>query len=803
MRQTISLVTMLIFLFLCTSLSSQDKQEEKDIKEYVNVVNVEMVLRIMKDGQAQGGFKKEDFRLLENGKECRINGFFETRRTMTLPDLPEEDQAPRYRPGRLFLLLFWFNPGGGPIHDKLDYFFNKVYQPGDRVILSTPTQSFDFTNPEEKESVIARFLKHWTELGKITQAEIRANYLTLNYGVNDIYDTIRALNSLREQDRRPALRTAFNLSEQQYNQYVTEWKLRSDRLPVGPLGEMADNLEHINGDKWVLVFYERENIPLLDVRIVQDEMLKLLDEKYIDLAQNWADRCHSIGMTVKTGSGFISQYQAMRDRFAQAGAVIHLLQISPAFNKDMVTRENDPRQGIEFSPVYSNWDAVFQTISQASGGQIVDFDQGIDILDKLTKLEDISYTLTYVPQLKAGKKRKIELQIINPSLKKWQKHLKYGRRIEMSQLPSVEIRNIHTYTDHVTFHLEQYYPVHTQNGPVGHFAVSVAGQLEGSSTPTILYQQDITTFGPVEIPLHFDKPGDWTIWIRVSDLMSGRQAMERDRLTLSAETIALPREARPQTGEADELVPLLLKAAAYSERLKKAALRYTCQEEITEQIRTRQTGVIVHGFDRKTWQHDYQIVLKDGNLSENRLLVKRNQKKFDPPKPARMETIYQSQYSFFLPVTMLAAEKQPSYRYTIVGREKIRKRSIVRILARPIQAAGGLPGGELWVDEQDGSVWKIDLDAKTVGGFKSRFTRTADQGIHLIMSDVHEYMVRYKGIQFPSSTTITENHTYKRMRGPNEAEPVQMEVLRVTFRYRDYRFFDVSSQAEVLGWEEE
>jgi hypothetical protein len=373
----------------------------------------------------------------------------------------------------------------------------------------------------------------------------------------------------------------------------------------------------------------------------------------------------------------------------------------------------------------------------------------------------------------------------------------------MAQLPSVAFRNIRSRPDLLSFQLEQFYPVHTQTGPVGHFTVSVAGQINGNNNPVILFQQDIETFGPVEIPLQFDRPGDWTIWIRVTDLMSGRQIMEQDRLTITAETTQAPREKTLDTGEPDQLLPLLLKAAAYSERLKKSALRYTCQEDITEQIRTRQTGVIVHGFDRKTWQHDYQIILENGNLSENRLLIRKNQKKFDPPKPTRLETIYQSQYSFFLPATMLSSEKQRSYRYTLLGSEKIKKRTMGRILAKPIDPAGGLPGGELWVDETDGSVWKIDLDAKTISGFASRYSQTADRGIHLIMSDVHEYMVRYKGIQFPSTTTITENHTYKRLRSGNPADSLQMEVLRVSFRYRDYRFFDVSSREEILGWEEE
>ena len=54
-------------------------QEEKQ-KEYVQVVNVEMILRVLKDGAPVAGSEEKRFLAFEDGVQCEINGFFENHR---------------------------------------------------------------------------------------------------------------------------------------------------------------------------------------------------------------------------------------------------------------------------------------------------------------------------------------------------------------------------------------------------------------------------------------------------------------------------------------------------------------------------------------------------------------------------------------------------------------------------------------------------------------------------------------------------------------------------------------------------
>ncbi len=69
----------LLFLFVYTFLLTGFTQE-KDMREDIVVLNVEVPVRVMYKGKLVDNLKKSDFRLFENGKEQEINGFYLVRK---------------------------------------------------------------------------------------------------------------------------------------------------------------------------------------------------------------------------------------------------------------------------------------------------------------------------------------------------------------------------------------------------------------------------------------------------------------------------------------------------------------------------------------------------------------------------------------------------------------------------------------------------------------------------------------------------------------------------------------------------
>ena len=810
-------LSLLLSLFMSRPMVCQGKKEDKPIREYVNIVNVELVLRVMKNGQTVGGFQKEDFKLFENGKERAINGFFEIRRRMAPIDgKNEETEKTVLRPGRLFLLFFWGGGSENGVRAKLDYFFEKIYQAGDRIILASDEQIVEIGVSGQTERVKEEFLKGCGVSLRRNDQELRSSVRDLNHALAETTSILEAINSRFPASISSAMASLKNLI-QQYFISMREWDYRNNRFSLDSLKRMAGDMATIKADKWALVFYEREDRPFFDVDRVKDLLLTASRGQIAQEIEESAVALKKIAFQAKGQSAIYSQIRTLRDCFAQSGVVFHLLQMSPMNQKEILLDIISNNSSLNMEPVFSNWDAVFQAISKVSGGQIVDLDKGIGELGKLAQQENISYTLTYVPSEKRVKERKIELRIVNTERKHLQKHLLYGRKLEMESLPQLKVAGISSDERQMKIILESFYPVNTRDGPRGHFTVSLAAEKAGSPAK-VLYQEDMESGGEIEIPVQMKEPGDWTLWFRIVDLMSGQSVLEKRKIIVIGEESAMASTATQTTQEKDELGTLLLKAAAYSDRLKKTALKFTCVEEIVEQVRRRKDEDPHQRFGRTTWLYDYQIVVDRGKLTENRLLLRKDRKKISPPLPAKLESFYESQYSFFMPATMLASDRQGDYLYTIFGREKIRKRKMVKVRAKPKKASQELPGGELWIDAEDGSVWRIVLDAQTIPGLRNRFVSAQERGIQLVMTDIHEYFERHGGIQFPTSTSINENHTYTRiykhvvegsggledpgMISTRRLSPVQMDVLRVNYRYEKYRFFAVDAQEVIEGPEE-
>ncbi len=156
-------VVFVIFVLLAGFVIAQHEIE----REYVQVLNIEMLVRVMKDGRPLAGLKKGDFSLLENGRKQEINGFVEVHRSIAPAVAKEKPLAEqKQRPGRLFLLFFWINESAVKVDEALDYFFKDIYREGDRVILADQRRSTEITNPAEKETRVEEFKSGIEELSR-------------------------------------------------------------------------------------------------------------------------------------------------------------------------------------------------------------------------------------------------------------------------------------------------------------------------------------------------------------------------------------------------------------------------------------------------------------------------------------------------------------------------------------------------------------------------------------------------------------------------------------------------------------
>ena len=91
--------------------------------------------------------------------------------------------------------------------------------------------------------------------------------------------------------------------------------------------------------------------------------------------------------------------------------------------------------------------------------------------------------------------------------------------------------------------------------------------------------------------------------------------------------------------------------------------------------------------------------------------------------------------------------------------------------------------GKIWVDKEDFSVLKIEIEAESLAGFENLKEMSKKRRIRPIITVTHDYGLEKKGIRFPSKTIFEESYI-----GLGTGK---FRASRTIITYDDYRFFTV------------
>jgi hypothetical protein len=749
----------LILMSLTSPVFAQQEQQQ----EYVQVVNVEMILRVLKDGSPVGGLKKNDFALYEDGEKSEINGFFEIHRRIAPAD--KSQQQPR-----LYLLFFWVSNPGADVEGVLNKFFSTIYREGDRVILATPLKTFELPSPQTAAETTAAFLEQWRQEAKNGVLKRIQFHNELNWIFED-FIKFKKLNSFISR----------------YSMEIKGYQNRELLSDTTAFEAMARSLLPIKNDKFALVFFQHDSLPLLDVAKVSDQcLMNGFSNETITVVE---DQINEIERQVKTFLNFDSFSQKIKSLFIQANTQFHLLFLS-SDKSDGPIDVSSKNPSTKNEAVFSNWEQVMREVSKNTGGLMLDGDQMVAALDQVASFEDIYYHITYVPRGQGAKKRKIDIRVDQPGMK-----VIYGRTLEMNELPLVKIAEISATSQLIRLTVADFYSFAKNGVPTGSVNVYVTGKPAGKEPPRLLISQASETTGTIEMPFAFPQPGNWDLEVRVVDQITGRQDEKKAQVEIAAAIPAAIADAAPDPA----LIALLAKGSAYAEKLKKTAFHFFCREKVTED----KFGVNAR-FDRQAsrsyWIHDYQIVGQNGKITETRVLLEKDRKTFNKEN-AQLETVFRSLYSFYMPVTILAGEKQHLYQYRILDKKK----KVWHIAAVRRDPALKIPWGEIWIREVDGVVLKIQVEQTSIVGFEKMAQQAKERGIRPEITTIHEYGVEENQIHFPSKTTFIEgyNSDYAPTKKFGNESIVFMgtghrsfERSRTYFEYDKYRFFFVETSVE-------
>jgi hypothetical protein len=123
------------FVFLGLSLFSQ----EIFIKQTV-VVNVEVPVRVFKDGKFVDKISLDDFEIFEEGIPQKIEAVYLIKKKT----VEKREEKKRFSPEtkRNYILLFEVSEYFAKLGKALSYFAHNVLMPGDNLIIITPARSY-------------------------------------------------------------------------------------------------------------------------------------------------------------------------------------------------------------------------------------------------------------------------------------------------------------------------------------------------------------------------------------------------------------------------------------------------------------------------------------------------------------------------------------------------------------------------------------------------------------------------------------------------------------------------------------
>lgn len=264
----------------------------------------------------------------------------------------------------------------------------------------------------------------------------------------------------------------------------------------------------------------------------------------------------------------------------------------------------------------------------------------------------------------------------------------------------------------------------------------------------------------------------------------------------------IPIQESPNENKGRETLNTILeKTADYCERVKDIALFYVCKEKVEDErylfnnkdllkfSMSSSDEIEPRRMRKKTYTYDYQLVKKEKELREKRILLEEDgEKKYEEDVEFR-PVKYSGKYLVYGPVGFLSRQWQPLFEYKIVGQDVFGGKRTIVIESFPREKREeNCNYGRIWVDEEDSSILKIEFDPRSIKNFEDELSQSPVNDLRRTVVWFISYGIEKHGVRFPSQQLIQEFYVNKK------GERILLE--KISFSYEDYKFFIVETEVK-------
>jgi hypothetical protein len=359
-------------------------QEQDPIVEEVAVYNVEVPVRVLYKGKPVLDLTKEDFSVYENKKKVEVNGFFIKRKVIKI-NSPAEASSSSPVP-RTFVLTFSVTRFTRNFQEAVDHLFDNILQPTDHVLIFANDVTREYTSLDNISSLKNQIIKD------LKRESYKAHQRLTRY-IHQIESQLK-INQFSED--------IINFL-QKYNDMWNEYKKRYLTPPLDRFYYFARYLKKVQGEKYVLNFYQFELFPKIrfssrtmeTIRKMADELLGTNDAFKVWRGNMINKLLNQITADYELNKGFPNE--EVTKLFYNVDATFHSF-----FIRTLVP---SVQENFEYRVLASDLEKVLKGITDVTGGKNITSNNLVKSLDIVSEIEDIYYILTYIPHdpKKAGK----------------------------------------------------------------------------------------------------------------------------------------------------------------------------------------------------------------------------------------------------------------------------------------------------------------------------------------------------------------------------------------------------------------
>ncbi len=374
-------------------------------RETVTVTVVEVPVRILQDGQFVTGLTKGDFEIFEDGVGQEIAAFEEISRIISPGAAPAPGVKAIALPRRNFLLIFNVFNYTDPIGEAIDYFFDDLIRPGDRLFILVEGRFFEFENGPAAGDSKAKIKDLLIRLKQKTSFDLLRAFRELDTEANRLYMILT----------RPGETKTINwyfAIERYYQRYRLLWEDYRSRLldiDMDLYKAVARKIGRLPGEKWAICFQQRNMFPVLRSHgRLEYEIERFMGQVNAPeeqvLARSFQNEYEMTQKSLDVAKNFPGE--AIRNLFAEANITFHVLLM-----KSLAHQLGADSQDYDLKDIQSEYEDTLRRISRSTGGLTAFSNAALETLKRAAAKEDRYYLIAYQPKnTKAGIERAIDVR---------------------------------------------------------------------------------------------------------------------------------------------------------------------------------------------------------------------------------------------------------------------------------------------------------------------------------------------------------------------------------------------------------